>query len=120
MLPSVVGVCPLRLYSAGFGRHQQKKTVALRNGYRSETSNVGFGEIEGLLYKEKGINYVVGHKGLKRPIGIPAFDCEYFRKDSPYLWQLKSQSPLSKGLILFNTEPGIWVVAPEEDMQLDM
>jgi len=120
MPSSFVGITPIRLYTASFGKNI-KKVVSLRNRYRDESPMInGYGELEGLLFREKGINYVIGYKNLKRPLGIPAFDCSYFRKESPFLWQLKAQSPLNKGLILVNTEPGIWVIAPEDNMQLNL
>jgi len=117
MLAPIVGAAPLKLYSACFGPNKIKKTVSLRTAFKSENS--GFGQIEALLYKNNGINYVVGYKNLKRPLGIPAFESDFFRKDTKYLWQLKRESPINKGLVFLNPEPGYWILSPEEDMQLE-
>jgi len=120
MLTSVVGVAPAKLYTAALGRTIGQKTVALRVAFKPESGNlVGLGEIEALLFKNsKGENWVVGQKALPRPIGPPCFDVDYFRKATKNLWTLPLQSKISKGIVAFNTEPGLWVLSPEEDMAL--
>jgi len=106
------------LFTGSFGRNGIKKIAKLRTAFKSETTNEGLGEIEALLYKKKGQNFVHGYKSTPKPLGIPLFETDFFRRRTYTVWKL-APTKISKGLVCFNTEPGFWVISPEDDMDLN-
>jgi len=105
------------LYSSSF---MGGKSVKLRTSFKSNATNFGLGEVEALLFRQKGINFVAGYKnkGLTRPIGPPFFIEDNFRLKAG-VWTLAGDSKVPENLVAVNTEPGLWVFSPLEDMELD-
>jgi len=120
MFNAATGLTSTKLYSSVFGKSGSKKVVNLRTSYKSEPLTFNIGEIEALMYKNKGVNYVFGTKSIQRPIGATFFEVDKFRKGCASVWELPEKSKIGDGLVALNLEPGYWIFAPSEDMQLNL
>jgi len=119
IFPIVTGTSPAcRLVSCSYGR-KSNKVAKLRTAYKSELPVTGFGEIDAYLTKDnKAQNMVLGYKSVLKPFGACAFEVDQFRQQSR-VWQLPEKSTLAPGIVAVNLEPGFWVFAPAEDMDLN-
>jgi len=98
----------------------QGKSVRLRTAFKSPTSNAGLGEVEGMMFKSGDKTMVFGYnnKKLERPnIGIPVFTEDLYRTKA-HPWELAANAKISDGIIGVNSEPGLWVLCPVEDMEI--
>jgi len=95
------------------------KSVRLRTAFLSPTSNVGLGEVEAMLQRIDGKNMVLGYKNksLERPLGMPVFVEDLFRSKTRGVWRMTTESKIPANIIAVNTEPGFYVLAPQEDME---
>jgi hypothetical protein len=107
------------VFTCSYGRSGAKKEVKLRTAFKSNTTNAGLGEIEGLLYRNANESWVYGYKTLPRPLGPPLFEKDYFSRKATNIWvNPKAPIDVPSGLVCFNTEPGLWVLSPAENMKL--
>jgi hypothetical protein len=104
------------LHTASMGR-AANKTALLRTAFKSEMPNTPYGEIESLLNKTSDQNVAIGYKSLPKPLGMPAFGTDLFRKTAR-VWQLPANTKLPNGVVALNVEPGFWMISPEADMDL--
>lgn len=103
-----------RLMTASFGRGPQLE-VKLRTAFKSELQNPSYGRVDVLLQKVKDKTVVIGYKNLPRPMGMPAFEQDLFRIKAA-VWQIP-QTKLPNGIVSLKVEPGVWLFAPEQDME---
>jgi len=120
MFSAVTGSTPTKLYSSLFGKSGLKKVINLRTSYKPEPFTYHIGEVEALMYKTNGVNHVLGTKSIPRPVGASFFEEDKFRKGCSSIWQLPEKSKIGTGLVALNLEPGYWIFAPAEDMQLNL
>jgi len=92
------------------------KDLRLRTAYKSATTNEGLGQVDALMYRKEGIDYMLGYKTLRRPNGAPMFEKDFFRKKSNHVWKLP-QVKVPPGLLCVSIEPGFWIFSPIEDMR---
>jgi len=120
MFNAVSGLTSTKLYSSVFGKSGLKKSVNLRTAYKSEPFTYHIGEVEAFMYKTNGVNHVMGTKSLQKPVGASFFEVDKYRKGCSSLWELPEKSKIANGLVALNLEPGYWIFAPSEDMQLNL
>jgi len=120
MFTAANGITTNKLYSSVFGNSGLKKVINLRTAFRTEPFTYNIGEVEAFLYKNNGVNNVMGIKSLQKPVGASFFEVDKFRKTSTTVWELPEKSKIANGLTALNIEPGYWIFAPVEDMQLNL
>jgi len=84
MFNSVSAITSSTLYSGSLKKTSKSgkwvKDLRMRTAYKSASTNEGLGEIEALMYRKDGVDYMPGFKALKRPNGAPMFEKDFFRK----------------------------------------